>query len=159
MDDGNGLLYMRARYYDPEVGRFINKDPIGFAGGDLNLYAYVSNNPVNWIDPFGLWQTNAFGYPVVIGLSVTFLGFNFSTDNPPSGIGPPLSFGLGVDININPPNRCQKYLSPFIGWRNRGIGTNIIYNSDGTVTLQGVNFYGGWAYGLPFGVQIPNVTK
>jgi RHS repeat-associated protein len=54
MDDGNGLLYMRARYYDTEVGRFINKDPIGFLGGDLNLYAYVGNNPVNWIDPFGL---------------------------------------------------------------------------------------------------------
>jgi RHS repeat-associated protein len=54
MDDGNGLLYMRARYYDPEVGRFINKDPIGFAGGDLNLYAYVGNNAINFIDPLGL---------------------------------------------------------------------------------------------------------
>lgn len=53
MDDGNGLLYMRARYYDPEVGRFINKDPIGFAGGDFNLYAYVGNNPINNIDPEG----------------------------------------------------------------------------------------------------------
>ena len=54
MDEGNGLLYMRARYYDPEVGRFISKDPIGFAGG-LNLYAYVQNNPVNRIDPLGLY--------------------------------------------------------------------------------------------------------
>jgi len=49
MDEGNGLLYMRARYYDPEVGRFISKDPIGFAGGDLNLYAYVQNNPINFL--------------------------------------------------------------------------------------------------------------
>lgn len=55
MDEGNGLLYMRARYYDPEVGRFISKDPIGFAGGDLNLYAYVQSNPVNGVDPLGLW--------------------------------------------------------------------------------------------------------
>lgn len=54
IDDGNGLLYMRARYYDPEVGRFISKDPIGFWGGDLNLYAYVVNNPVNYVDPSGL---------------------------------------------------------------------------------------------------------
>jgi RHS repeat-associated protein len=53
MDDGNGLLYMRARYYDPEVGRFINKDPIGFAGADVNLYEYVWNNPVNFINPYG----------------------------------------------------------------------------------------------------------
>jgi RHS repeat-associated protein len=52
MDEENGLLYMRARYYDPEVGRFISKDPIGILGG-LNLYGYVQNNPVNGIDPEG----------------------------------------------------------------------------------------------------------
>lgn len=55
MDEGNGLFYMRARYYDPEVGRFVNKDPIGFEGGDVNLYAYVGNNPVNYNDPEGKW--------------------------------------------------------------------------------------------------------
>jgi RHS repeat-associated protein len=53
MDDDNGLLYMRARYYDPEVGRFISKDPIGYEGG-LNLYGYGSNNPENLVDPTGL---------------------------------------------------------------------------------------------------------
>jgi len=53
MDEGNGLLYMRARYYDPEVGRFISKDPIGFAGRDINFYSYVANKPVNLIDPDG----------------------------------------------------------------------------------------------------------
>jgi uncharacterized protein RhaS with RHS repeats len=44
---------MRARYYDPEVGRFISEDPIGFDGGDVNLMAYVQNNPVNLVDPLG----------------------------------------------------------------------------------------------------------
>jgi RHS repeat-associated protein len=53
MDDDNGLLHMRARYYDPQVGRFINKDPIGLEGG-INLFAYVDGNPVNWVDPYGL---------------------------------------------------------------------------------------------------------
>jgi RHS repeat-associated protein len=53
MDEGNGLYYMRARYYDPEVGRFISKDPIGLEGG-INLYAYVGGNPLNYIDPLGL---------------------------------------------------------------------------------------------------------
>jgi RHS repeat-associated protein len=54
MDEGNGLLYMRSRYYDPELGRFISKDPIGFLGGDINFYAYVQSNPINAIDPLGL---------------------------------------------------------------------------------------------------------
>jgi RHS repeat-associated protein len=53
MAEGNGFYKMGVRYYDPEVGRFINKDPIGYEGG-LNLFTYVINNPVNLIDPLGL---------------------------------------------------------------------------------------------------------
>lgn len=53
-DRETGLYYYRARYYDPVEGRFVSKDPIGFEGGDVNLYAYVQNNPVNDKDPFGL---------------------------------------------------------------------------------------------------------
>ena len=48
------LYYMRARYYDPDTGRFISEDPIGFGGGQTNLYAYVGGDPVNNIDPTGL---------------------------------------------------------------------------------------------------------
>lgn len=44
---------MRARDYDPETGRWLSKDPIGFAGGDTNLFGYVANDPVNWVDPEG----------------------------------------------------------------------------------------------------------
>jgi RHS repeat-associated protein len=51
-----GLYYYRARYYDPKAGRFISKDPIGFAGGDVNLYRYVGNDSVNWVDPSGLFR-------------------------------------------------------------------------------------------------------
>ncbi len=49
-----GLLYYRARYYDPLVGDFISEDPLGFEGGDTNLRRYVGNNPVNAVDPLGL---------------------------------------------------------------------------------------------------------
>jgi RHS repeat-associated protein len=52
-DDGTGLYYYRARYYDPVIGRFISEDPLGFAAGDVNFYAYVGNNPVNANDPSG----------------------------------------------------------------------------------------------------------
>jgi len=51
--DANGLLYMRARYYNPYLCRFINQDPSGFSGG-LNFYAYANGNPVSLLDPFGL---------------------------------------------------------------------------------------------------------
>ena len=52
----------RARYYDPKAGRFITKDPLGFDGGDVNLYAYVGNNPVNYTDPLGLSAPCCDGY-------------------------------------------------------------------------------------------------
>jgi RHS repeat-associated protein len=45
-----------ARDYDPGMGRWTNKDPIGFAGGDTNVYAYVGNDPVNLVDPLGLYD-------------------------------------------------------------------------------------------------------
>jgi RHS repeat-associated protein len=54
-NDGTGLYYYRARYYHPALQRFISEDPIEFAGGDVNLYAYVWNNPIALYDPFGLW--------------------------------------------------------------------------------------------------------
>ncbi|MCA9458265.1 MAG: RHS repeat-associated core domain-containing protein, partial [Nitrospira sp.] len=53
--DGTGLVYYRARYYSPVQQRFISEDPIGFAGGDVNLYAYVFNSPTNYTDPMGLF--------------------------------------------------------------------------------------------------------
>ena len=52
-DDGTGVYYYRARYYDPELKRFVSVDPIGLAGG-VNVYAYVGNNPLDQIDPHGL---------------------------------------------------------------------------------------------------------
>ncbi|MDE0092401.1 MAG: RHS repeat-associated core domain-containing protein [Oligoflexia bacterium] len=52
-DSETGLHYHRARYYDPDLARWISEDPIEFNGGDLNLYRYVMNNPVNYFDPDG----------------------------------------------------------------------------------------------------------
>ncbi len=53
--DATGLGYFRARYYDSTMGRFTQRDPIGFGGG-LNPYTYVSNSPQNFTDPLGLRQ-------------------------------------------------------------------------------------------------------
>jgi RHS repeat-associated protein len=53
-DSDTGLVRFGARDYDPHVGRWTNKDPIGFAGGDTNLYNYVGSDPVNNTDVLGL---------------------------------------------------------------------------------------------------------
>lgn len=57
----SGLHYMRQRWYEPTLGRFLRQDPIGFDGG-LNLYTYVGNDPVNRVDPSGLESPPRGGY-------------------------------------------------------------------------------------------------
>ena len=54
MDPDTGLVRFGVRDYDPRVGRWTSKDPIGFRAGDSNLYAYVVGDPVNAVDPTGL---------------------------------------------------------------------------------------------------------
>jgi RHS repeat-associated protein len=48
------FVYYRSRYYSPQTGRFISEDPIGWASGQTNAYAYVGGNPVQFTDPAGL---------------------------------------------------------------------------------------------------------
>ncbi len=52
-NDGTGLYFYRARYYDPTFGRFISEDPEGLSAGDPNLYRYVGDDPTNAVDPSG----------------------------------------------------------------------------------------------------------
>lgn len=52
-DEGGGIFLMKNRFYDSSIGRFLQKDPIGYEAG-INLYAYANCNPFNQIDPEGL---------------------------------------------------------------------------------------------------------
>ena len=54
LDRETGLIYLRARYYDPSIGRFISEDPIKDGS---NWYAFCNNNPVTFIDPSGMKLT------------------------------------------------------------------------------------------------------
>ncbi|MEK6776886.1 MAG: RHS repeat-associated core domain-containing protein [bacterium] len=110
-DKESGLYFYRARFYNPEIGRFLSVDPIGFLGGDVNLYSYVRNNPVNHIDPKG----EAVADPVSIVLLLAFVGVdalanleykedecgNITISIPPPSMwtkGVPLPFNYGVQI-------------------------------------------------------------
>ena len=74
--DASGLIFYRARYYHPGLGRFASRDPIGMAGG-INPYAYAGGNPVNFNDPSGLIVRNAAntvqGYAGVVSQAVQSL--------------------------------------------------------------------------------------
>jgi len=99
MAEPNGFYYMRARYYDPEVGRFVSEDPIGFDGG-LNLYAYVGGNPISAVDPTGL-ELRIYNRPVTaaplswIGANHAFL-YSTETDQ---AWGTASSSGSGAQVN------------------------------------------------------------
>ncbi|MEK6589678.1 MAG: lipid II-degrading bacteriocin, partial [Nitrospinota bacterium] len=117
-DRETGLYYYRARYYDPMVGRFINKDPIGFRGG-INLYSYVGNNPVLFIDPYGLFSTFEAIYHYFLG-GGSAVTVNFAE----------------VDIGLQPKD--------FPGYQTLIYS---MYKKDGTLTVDKKTSkdIGGWA--------------
>ncbi|WP_208492147.1 putative Ig domain-containing protein [aff. Roholtiella sp. LEGE 12411] len=64
--EGNGLDFMRARFYDPSTGKFTSPDPFGIGGGDTNFYRYSINNPNSYIDASG----NFFFVPFLIAAAI-----------------------------------------------------------------------------------------
>jgi RHS repeat-associated protein len=94
-DDGTGLYYYRARYYHPGLQRFIAEDPIGFAGGDVNLYAYVFNNPANFTDPLGLDGVKD---------DCSYAGIGCDDGPPPLGGRKDPGVGPGKDSGVGPGN-------------------------------------------------------
>ena len=91
--DANGLLYMRARYYNPYLCRFINPDPTGFSGG-MNFYAYANGNPVSYLDPFGIaaWYDT---WGAAVGQWVS-TAQTFYNNNLPWGVAGTINTGVGI---------------------------------------------------------------
>lgn len=98
--DVNGLLYMRARYYNPLLCRFLNADPSGFGGG-LNFYTYADGNPVSMTDPFGLYGNPVAGPDGPVGPSSPYSyggAFYIPSPQPSTPLGPVGNFVGGVII-------------------------------------------------------------
>ena len=58
-EDHAGLYYFGARYYDPEIGRWLTPDPLGFIDGP-NKYLYVADNPLNLLTRGGYWERGSY---------------------------------------------------------------------------------------------------
>ncbi len=90
--------FLRARYYNPVLQRFLSPDPIGFGGGSPNLYAYAFNSPTNFIDPTGLAASGCGGGGGGGGgyyrLGPITLCFNCAGEPPPSNEPPTGSQGI-----------------------------------------------------------------
>ncbi|MHC4269644.1 MAG: NHL domain-containing protein [Planctomycetota bacterium] len=101
-DIDTGLVRFGARDYDTSIGRWTAKDPIDFAGGDVNLYGYVQNNPVNWIDPLGLknyFNSNCkyAGKPWAIAADVALAGLKTAVGRAAIGLGVGVAVGTIVE--------------------------------------------------------------
>ena len=123
-DSESALYYLQSRYYDPNLGRFVNADAFATTGQGLvsnNVFTYCLNNPVNGADPFGTWT---------IGLS---LGANITF-----GLGVSISIGLFFDDNGNFDVQWS-YAVPgvddtsTVGVLDAGVGVSLQYTDRDTV--------------------------
>ena len=132
--DPNGLLYMRARYYNPYISRFINADPSGFNGG-LNFYAFCNDNPISQEDPFGLQSWIGAGYGSIPLSSYTS---PYTPPPPPATYSAPNPTGTGVMV-------FDSGVSYFAGVGG-GVGTQSILLANGQLVT-----YGYWGAGIGLG--------
>ncbi|HEU4714499.1 MAG TPA: RHS repeat-associated core domain-containing protein [Pyrinomonadaceae bacterium] len=115
-DPDTGLLYYRARFYDPQLGRFMSEDPIGLAGG-INFYAYVGNSPVNYIDPWGLQKRTC-----KVLIELIWEAFNMLQDRASDLINDPQNLQWSHWSKSTPHPRfgsIEGHQEQYEGWRKR----------------------------------------
>jgi len=113
LDRDLGIYYYRNRWYDPSVGRFVTKDPIGVRGG-INRYIYADNNPVNYTDPYGYLKLPA-GVQRGIQIAIGVIGIAVGIINP----GPGEIKGAGEAMGEEPTEVSQP-VPPEAGEKGQG---------------------------------------
>ncbi len=110
-DEETGLHYNWFRYYDPQGGRYLKTDPIGLAGG-MHLYKYVLDNPVNMIDPTGLfvlgWHAGGSG-----GVGGVFEGSTAILVNQSGDIAEAVDFSGTVGPQVTADLSTGLFIAPF----------------------------------------------
>ena len=127
-------MFTLYRAYDPATGRWLSRDPIGESGG-INLYGYVSNSPVNYMDSIGLWQVTI-GGGAGVGGYITF-GYNSGQTN----FGGYIGAGEGLFGGINFADT---------GCKEKGFEAGLKAHAEAGVTLpggRGIGIGGDATYG------------
>jgi len=99
------MYYYRARYFNATAHRFVSEDPAGLLGGSPNLYVYLGNRPLNFVDPLGLFNILAGGGFSAVGITGVeasgglFANPGFFGQN--ADIGTFAAVGIGTGLNIS----------------------------------------------------------
>jgi RHS repeat-associated protein len=125
--------YYRARYYNPSLQRLISEDPLRFGGGDVNLYAYVRNDPTNLIDPFGLRPGDK--YP-----NAKCAGYNAVNDYNPTSIAQNKEYGGFIYQNSD---GTFSYTDPHANG-DAGIGNDLTIPRFWQIPIPTGTQRGGW---------------
>ncbi len=160
-DTETGTIYLRARYYNPNTGRFISRDSVTGDIGDplsLNLYTYCANNPILYVDPSGNSATALVNVLEKIAKETTkAIGMALS-DGPLPGVGDALAVtsiayavfdsGLLSKAYNAFDNAAQRYLAS-----QKSVGRNSlgdIFFSDSTTYVPNLqDWYASWSDALP----------
>ena len=129
------LILTHFRPYLPTLGRWLSPDPIGEAGG-INLYAYVSNNPINLYDPLGLIEHGSWAYHLLTGRSGDFIE---NAANAFTGFGDSLSFGVSQKIRkaMGTDHLVDKCSKSYKGGEWAGVAAGVAMGGAGAARAAG----------------------